>query len=258
MQNPRTLSAAFELAKIQEEYLSTCKKVYRPFPESSRSNWQEQPINKYDGKAESTTRVPIQKITSTQMEERRKKVLCYYCDEKWQSKHKCKGLKLFMIEEVLEVNQVEVVEVDGNADFQLDQADITLYVFLGSPSLGTMKVLGQIKGHWVVILLDTGSSHNFLDAILVRTLQLAVDTTRILEVNVANGDLIRTNGECKDLLLKMQGNNFLVNLHVLTLGGCDVVLGTQWLCTLVLISWDFKDSVMGVHTPKQASLVVGY
>ena len=31
MQNPRTLSAAFGLAKIQEKYLSTCKKVYRPF-----------------------------------------------------------------------------------------------------------------------------------------------------------------------------------------------------------------------------------
>ena len=31
MQNPRTLSTAFRLAKIQEEYLSTCKKVYRPF-----------------------------------------------------------------------------------------------------------------------------------------------------------------------------------------------------------------------------------
>ena len=170
------------------------------------------------------------------MEERRKKAFCYYCDEKWQPKHKCKGLKLFMIDEVLEVNQVEVVEVDGNADFQLDQVDITLYALLGSPSPGTIRVLGQINGHWVVILLDTGSSHNFLDAILVKTLQLAVDTTRILEVKVANRDLIRTNGECKDLMLKMQGNNFLVNLHVLTLGGCDVVLGTQWLCTLGLIS----------------------
>ena len=83
MQNPRTLNATFRLAKIQEEYLSTCKKVYRPFSESSRSNWQEQPIEKYDSKSESKARVPIQKITSTQMEERRKKGLCYCCDEKW-------------------------------------------------------------------------------------------------------------------------------------------------------------------------------
>ena len=96
-----------------------------------------------------------------------------------------------------------------------------------------------------MILLDTGSFHNFLDAVLVRTLKLAVDISRILVVKVANGDLIRTKGECKDLLLKMQGNEFIVNLHVLTLGYCDVVLGTQWLCTLGLISWDFKQLMIG-------------
>ena len=38
-----------------------------------------------------------------------------------------------MIEEVQEVNEVEVVEVDDNVEFQLDQADITLYALLGSP-----------------------------------------------------------------------------------------------------------------------------
>ena len=62
---------------------------------------------------------------------------------------------------------------------------------------------------------------------LVRTLQLAMDTTRILEVRVANGDLIRTKSDCKDLLIKMQGKDFLVDLHVLTLGGYNVVLETQ-------------------------------
>ena len=170
------------------------------------------------------------------MEDRRKKGLSYYCDEKWQPKHKCKGLKLFMIDEVQEVCQVEVGDGDLTVEFQLNQADITLYALLGSPSPGTMRVLDQIRGHWVVILLDTGSSHNFLDAVLVRTLKLAVDTTRILEVKVTNGDLIRIKGECKDLLLKMQGSEFIVNLHVLTLGGCDVVLGTQWLCILGLIN----------------------
>ena len=151
-----------------------------------------------------------------------------------------------MIEEVQEVNkvEVEVVEVEDNIEFQLDQADITLYALLGSPSPGTMRVLGQIRAHWVVILLHTGSSYNFLDFVLVRTLQLAMDTKRILEVRVADGDLIRTKGECKDLLITMRGKDFLVDLHVLTMGGCDVVLGTQWLSTLALISWDFKQLEM--------------
>ena len=76
------------------------------------------------------------------MEERRKKGLCYYCDEKWQPRHKCKGLKLFMIEEVQEVCSVEVGNEDVTTELQLNQADITLYALLGSPSSGTMRVLG--------------------------------------------------------------------------------------------------------------------
>lgn len=155
------------------------------------------------------------------------------------------GFKLFIIDEVQDVNQVETVEMVDTTDFHLGQADITLYALLGSPSPGTIRVLGQIKGHWVVILLDTGSYYNFLDADLVKTLQLAVDTTKILKVKVANGDFIKTKEECKDLLLRMHGNEFYVKLHVLTLEGCDVVLGTQWLCTLSLIGWDLKKMVMG-------------
>ena len=57
-----------------------------------------------------------------------------------------------MIDEVQEVNQVEAVEVDVITDFQLDQPDITLYALLGNPSPGNMRVLGQIRRHWVVIL----------------------------------------------------------------------------------------------------------
>lgn len=38
----------------------------------------------------------------------------------------------------------------------------------------------------------------------------------------------------------IQGVEFCINFHVLALGGCDVVLGTQWLSTLGEIQWNFK------------------
>ena len=43
----------------------------------------------------------------------------------------------------------------------------------------------------------------------------------------------------------IQGQTFFVQLHVQPLGGCDLVLGTQWLNTLGIINWDFKHLTMG-------------
>ena len=42
-----------------------------------------------------------------------------------------------------------------------------------------------------MILIDSGSTHNFTDAILVSQLHIHVDTSQILEVKVANGDVIK-------------------------------------------------------------------
>ena len=36
------------------------------------------------------------------------------------------------------------------------------------------------------------------------------------------------------------GVKFCIQFHVLALGGCDAVLGTQWLSTLGEIQWNFK------------------
>ena len=257
MQNPRSLDAAFGLAKIQEEYLQSCRKAYKPVYEFNKNNWQSSSSAavKADNKGDIRSRVPIQKVSSAQMEERRKKGLCYYCDTKWHRGHQCKELKLFLMEGTEVIGEEGVLVVEEQPNFEPEQSEITLYALLGSPSRGIMRVLGQIRGHWVVILLDTGSSHNFLDFTLVQTLSLPLGATRILEVRVANGALIKTKGECRDVSISIQGNYFGLNLHVLTLGGCDVVMGAQWLSTLGLIKWDFKIMEMSFfHQDKQVTL----
>ena len=45
-----------------------------------------------------TTKILVKKITAAQMEERKKKGLCYNCDDKWTPGHKCKQATLFLLE----------------------------------------------------------------------------------------------------------------------------------------------------------------
>ena len=53
-----------------------------------------------------------------------------------------------------------------------------------------------------------------------------------LAVQVANEDTLPCQGCCKAVLLKMQSCKVLANLFLLNLGGCDVVLGVDWLRSL--------------------------
>lgn len=44
----------------------------------------------------------VQRLTPMQMSEKRKKGLCYHYDDKWSVGHKCKSMRLFVMEEVQE------------------------------------------------------------------------------------------------------------------------------------------------------------
>ena len=63
---------------------------------------------------------------------------------------------------------------------------------MGSPTPGTMRVKGKVNSVSLVILVDSGSTHNFIDATVVSVLHVPVDESQILEVKVANGDIIKT------------------------------------------------------------------
>jgi hypothetical protein len=202
--------------------------------------------------------ISVQKLTPMQMSERRKQGLCYHCDEKWNLNHKCMKRRVYVIEEIKE----EGVEVESDSEeydevIEVEEAEpgITLNALLGSPAPKTMRVICKINNNRAVILLDTGSTHNFLDWNLAKSLKLAIDTTKTFKVKVANGAIVNTKGEVKNLLVETQGHQFHIDFSLLELGGGGVVLGTQWLRTLGVISWDFEKLSMGfIHQGKQVWL----
>ena len=90
--------------------------------------------------------------------------------------------------------EVHVDTMEGTTAVKNNFAEITLYALLGSPSLGTIRVLGCIKHKDVVIFIDSGSTHNFLDVSTWLALAFPLSIEDTFEVKVANGAMLKTRG----------------------------------------------------------------
>jgi hypothetical protein len=188
------------------------------------------------------------------MRERRDKGLCYNCDDKWNPAHKYKTPKLFLIHG-LELPTKEIFEeiyYDSKDSMEHSppatalatipttiEPKISLNAISGSLSPRTMRLEGLVKNQRVVILIDSGSTYNFLDPSILKKIHVGVLQNQQLQVKIANGAKIWSEGRCNSLSIKVQGTTITSDFYVLTLGGCDIVLGVTWLRTLGPIIWDF-------------------
>jgi hypothetical protein len=102
-----------------------------------------------------------------------------------------------------------------------------------------MRLVGFLNLHPIVILIDSGSTHNFIHTTVAATLGIQPMVQDPLRVKIANGAEIPSPGCCKAVEIKIQGFSFRTDFFILPLAGCDAVLGVQWLHTLGPIIWDF-------------------
>lgn len=101
--------------------------------------------------------------------------------------------------------------------------------------------MGRVSQQNVVILIDGGSTDNFVQERLVRSLGLKAQPMHPLRVVVGNDNELACHQLCSGVVISIQGLTFSVDLHVLPLCGADLVLGVQWLKSLGPILTDYND-----------------
>jgi hypothetical protein len=118
---------------------------------------------------------------------------------------------------------------------------VSLHAVTGVRAKGiqTMKVFVSIGGAVAVALLDSGSSHNFIDVDMARRAGVPLQPGTGLSVTVANGDRIPSLGSATEQVVHIGGEAFHVDVHALPLCEYDMVLGVQWLASLGPVLWDF-------------------
>ena len=83
-----------------------------------------------------------------------------------------------------------------------------------------------------MILIDSGSTHNFVTSAIYSKTRLLVQKEHKIRVRVANGEVVEIEVNCVNVRIQLVGFAFFTNTDVIPLAGCDMVLGIQWLVTL--------------------------
>lgn len=95
-----------------------------------------------------------------------------------------------------------------------------------------------------MVLIDSGSTHNFIRLEVAEKLKLPVQATQPFHVYIGNGDSLLCQFHCPQTALNIQGNELVADLYVLQIQGLDIVLGVQWLQELGKVTNDFKQLTM--------------
>ncbi|KAA8531158.1 hypothetical protein F0562_005928 [Nyssa sinensis] len=110
----------------------------------------------------------VKKMTQKELEERRMKGLCYGCDEKYFRGHVCKKKQLFMIEAEEKEDVFEDVVQEMEKEDVQEELQISVHALSGFLSYKTMRIKEKVKKNRVTILIDSGSTHNFLDPVMAK------------------------------------------------------------------------------------------
>ncbi|XP_031479935.1 uncharacterized protein LOC116250452 [Nymphaea colorata] len=252
---PTELRRCFALAKTIEEQLrrrEARKKAYKPgIASKPKPNFVKSapPQRKFENRPAFRNNIPNKYISRQEREERIKKGLCFNCEEKWHAGHKCKHFQLYEVTDSdEELEESEEVDTEGTEVAKVgedtEEKEEGLCHALTNNGPNAMKVVGKINNQKVIVLLDTGATHNFLNSRLAHLVDGKTTPQASFNVMVGNGEKLACNEICKNVGLEMHKVPFKVDLYLLPIGGVDVVLGIQWMKTLKRILWDLDDMTM--------------
>ncbi|CAL0311123.1 unnamed protein product [Lupinus luteus] len=252
MFQPQNVSKAFTLAKLYEAASpnvqgSVRNKNILTNQGGGRPLLNHKPTNVDDAELVKEKPRGGRSLTPAYMNERRAKGLCYFCDEPFTPEHNLTHKKLQI--HLLEIDDLEEPTVvnEGLQEVSIKPCEdphISVNALTGVASFKTMRVTGRVHKRPLHILIDSGSTHNFMDKHVAEKLGCRIEVLKPIVVTVADGTKVPISSIVRNFSWSLQQSTFTSDVMLLPLGCCDLVLGIEWLITLGDIACNFNKLTM--------------
>ena len=193
---PMCLPQAIALAKLQEDKLADRRRGHRS---STPAGIPSHHPPAYSAPSalphnSSPNRFLVRRLSPEEMALKRDKGLYYYCDDKWTTGHRCSPrIHLLIAKDDVELppspdppHEPTPSSPPPDSPFQL-----SLNAMSGMPASKTFRVYSSVLHHRFSILVDGGSTHNFVQLRVARFLGLNAVPISPLPVMVGDGGLIQ-------------------------------------------------------------------
>ena len=213
---PHSLMQVVSLAKLfEEKFLPPLNPYYRPRPLYNQPKPLSQippksiplptPLN--NNQPNNTPLLPtppkpttLKKLTPVDIQFRHDKGLCFTCDERYTLNHRFTNKHYFLIQTAEEIEPDDFENIppnDEQSPSETQEHHLSYNALKGITGRGTIRFKGLINGHEVQILVDGGSSDNFIQPRIATFLQLPIHSTPNFRVVVGNGDLLTCEGQVR-------------------------------------------------------------
>ncbi|GJW30936.1 transposon ty3-I gag-pol polyprotein [Tanacetum coccineum] len=161
---------------------------------------------------------PIKKLSPAEMQLRREKGLCFTCNDKYTWNHKCpnkQALLLMTSPDDYDSSPLLIEPAEEKLDAiscpqETTEPHLSLNAYHGYNGVATIRLCGSINSTKVQVLLDGGSSDNFIQPRVAKHVE----------------------GLITSIPLYVQNELIKFSAYVLPISGADIILGAAWLATL--------------------------
>ena len=101
-----------------------------------------------------------------------------------------------------------------------------------------MQLRVVLNGQELLALLDTGSTHNFINCKAAQQCGVTLEPTPGRHVKVANGEPVFCQGVTRRAAIDINREKFTIEAYAIPLDTFEIILGTAFLRTLGPVLWD--------------------
>ncbi|RWV96413.1 hypothetical protein GW17_00040875 [Ensete ventricosum] len=166
------------------------------------------------------------KLTRDELRERSTKELCWHCNKPWSREHHCKKGRLLVIEPVEdEDNETSEKALEPKEEAMEEEsppANYAVHPLADYSNPQMMKVGGLLKQQPITVLIDMGSTNNFLNSKIAACLALQIKGCNKFDVKVVDGRIFNRDQRCPWVKL-LQDQEVIADFFLLPINDYEAV-----------------------------------